>query len=888
MSTPSPAPATVLFTDIANSTGILYRLGNHTYTEQLHGPHLETLTRVIAQHGGMGSQNTGDGVSAYFADPLQAIACAIALQTAFRLTAPAVAEETGPCRLQARMGLHIGAVSTGGVPTNETFTYAARVMQQAVAEQILLSDALHKVYQSNPALPTRAFADQYFKGVPDLQTVHELLYDGVPRNGSGSRLIGFRETEIANSYVSRPGKEAEVRDALFVPADAGDTAYRLATIRATGGMGKTRLAVTCAGQVQGECPGGVVLVPLALVTRRDPQAVAEAVLRAFDFDLVPGDNIAPLLARLRARPATLLVLDNLESVNSEGVRALLAEMLKIPQVRLLVTSQSPVGLSGQERVVSLDDGLAPDEAAQLFVLRAREHTSTAPPSAADPDLLPLMELACHIPLAIELIAAWWEVYPRVRDLRREYGEAFSFLTETPPDERVPGGPAEQVRHKSLEASLHWSWRNLGDATGGANAQAAFIAASLFADTFDLDGLQATLGWADKERTRQALTRALKASLFRVDELPAPTVRYRMHRFAQAYGRDARYDAVTAPDRLAALPTPDALRSNFIDYYLTITREHDTKVGMVDGAHSRAVLDAEWRNVQQALAYAVPMDKVKTVLLGNGLSNYFGLRSFWKEWEEALNLALVASPDMRSKASTLNSLGVVYQQQGYLDEANRVFTTALTILRKLNERHGYAMTLHNLAIIYHEKNRLEDAIKTLKEAYTIFLGLRDEKNMAHSLIGLGNVYHLQGRYDDALNDYETALHICRSMGDQVSESKILTGLGNVYQEQGLWVEAIIAYDCDLTICRELGDQHGEAHTLCNISAMYVAMGMFCEATKFAKEGLAVAKCGQDARLIQRLQIFSEHIEAACGDQDDTLNGSVCPGCGCRVCKDGEDR
>ena len=909
MSTPStPAPTattTILFTDIQNSTVILFRLGNQTYTEQLHGPHLETLKAEVEHHGGTVHQNQGDGVNAYFADPMQAILCAIGLQNAFRLTGPAVAEATGPCRLQARMGLHTGPLAPGGLPTQETLTYAARVMSPGCAEQILLSDALYATYKNNPAYDTRCWPDLFFKGIPGLHPVHELLYDGVVRDEPGTRLIGFQSVEAANSYVPRLEKEAQIRAALFEETHGRGIPYRLVTIHGEGGMGKTRLAVTCARQVAGECPGGVVLVPLASLTRRDPEEVAEAIWRAFGLDPQPGVVVPRLLAFLKARAVTLLILDNLENVICDGVRAFIADLLAIPQVRLLVTSRVRVGLTGQEREVSLNDGLTPDEAAQLFVERAREQTSTLPPSPGDSDLAPLMELACHIPLAIELIAAWWHKYPQVKRLRERYeAETFSILSQLPPNQRVPGGDAEQTRHRSLEASLHWSWRNLGEEAGGADAQAAFIAASLFADTFDDAGVMSTLAWPDEMRVINALSQGLNASLFRVDTgQTAPTIRYRMHRFTQVYGREARYLATTPDARRAALPDPDALRSNFMDYYIGIVDRHGNKVKKDDGAHSRVVLNTEWRNVGQALMYADTLDKAKVVGLGNGLVEYFDLRSLWTEWETALNLALDASRAQNNRlgeGQTLNHLGSLYQAQGDWTEAINAFEKARDIFRESTKAID---TFEETRDISHEPTEVVDGLEKLRngleKARNILRKSTNYLSEAAALNGLGSVYQTQGRWREATNAFEKARIIFQELGDPLGEGAVLnnlgnvyqaqsdwtraidaykkasaiyngsssrllegaasSGLGNVYQAQGKWMEAMNAFEKARVIFQEFGAHSNEGGVLCNMALLRIKEGRFADAVMYAREGIAVVAQTQDTQLLQQLREVVQCVE-----------------------------
>jgi class 3 adenylate cyclase len=85
--------ATVLFTDIVDSTGRASRLGDRRWRELLE-VHDELARRLVEEFGGQLIKTTGDGMLATFDGPGRAIRCAAALR-----------DELGGIGVQLRAGV---------------------------------------------------------------------------------------------------------------------------------------------------------------------------------------------------------------------------------------------------------------------------------------------------------------------------------------------------------------------------------------------------------------------------------------------------------------------------------------------------------------------------------------------------------------------------------------------------------------------------------------------------------------------------------------------------------------------------------------------------------------------------------------------------------------
>ena len=743
----------------------------------------------------------------------------------------------------------------GTTPGVNAINYASRIENLADAGQIILSEATYKEL-GTPPFACKEWPKRFLKGIQTLETVYELDYDGIRRPEPGTRFIPNAYNEAANAYIERKEKEAEVVHAFEATRGQG-ARVRLVTIHAEGGMGKTRLAVTCAKRLAGLFPQGVWFVPLAEVSP-NRQAVAEAIAAALKLSTPTEDFLKSYLHQSRE---LLLILDNVESVRCGEVQLLIADLLDAnPELCLLATGREAIGVANVEKWVSVNEGMDLEEARDLFLDRAGLHAT--PPSTDDPALPGLLELTERIPLAIELLAAWWDTYGTLAEMAQDYAKApQGELTSIPNDSSSPDDASAKLRHHSLLHSLNWSWEKLGQATGGEEAQQVFATVSLFGATFDAATVAAI---TQKPSVRAPLNRLLHTSLIRQEAGSNPT-RYSLHRFTRAY----------AAERLNELPTAAETHQRFVAHYVQLVADNDN----LNDAKHRAILTREWQNALAAVTVA-EKEKWYAVVWLCKLGDFLHLRGLWSEEERLCLSALTAAraKDRQNEGVVLNSLGRVYQDRGQGKEAEKVFEQALSITQEIGDRQNEGVALCNLGFLYCGRGELDKAEQSHRQALGIFRELGDRRGEGGALNNLGFVYQSRGQWREAEQAYKQslvikhelherngegntlanlgimhlkqhqlqeaesflsqALLIFREIGNRLGEEQTLGHWGILYNERGQWDKAEQAYQQSLFISRDLGDRRNEGAALNNLGSMFVSLGQWEKAEQACELALQI--------------------------------------------------
>ncbi len=134
-------------------------------------------------------------------------------------------------------------------------------------------------------------------------------------------------------------------------------------------------------------------------------------------------------------------------------------------------------------------------------------------------------------------------------------------------------------------------------------------------------------------------------------------------------------------------------------------------------------------------------------------------------------------------ATLNSLGILYSNQGRFEDARPYYEEFLDISRENQYIHGMANALNNLGSNYARAGQHDRALTMYLESHQFSLKSGDRLMIAAALSNLGSVSRALGHFAEALRYYRESLALCREIGERRWTAAGLNGLGLVLIDEG---------------------------------------------------------------------------------------------------------
>jgi class 3 adenylate cyclase len=162
---------TFLFSDVVSSMPEFQRRGDRLAREYFRR-HDELCQQQAARFGGHVYRREGDGFFIAFQSTREALRCAIAIQHGLPQAYADTAE-----RPHVRIGLHVGeTVEEAGEYYGGAVNLAARVRNEAGADQILVTELVQGIASGEPELQCRFVREAQVKGFDGTVRLYELLW----------------------------------------------------------------------------------------------------------------------------------------------------------------------------------------------------------------------------------------------------------------------------------------------------------------------------------------------------------------------------------------------------------------------------------------------------------------------------------------------------------------------------------------------------------------------------------------------------------------------------------------------------------------------------------------------------------------------------------------
>lgn len=587
------------------------------------------------------------------------------------------------------------------------------------------------------------------------------------------------------SFIGRRTELAEARRKL--------TAARLVTLVGPGGVGKTRLAVRIATDLERGFPGGAWLVELADV--RDPALVDNAVLAALDLRDQAATEPAALLRSYLLDKELLLVLDNCEHLLDATARLVDDLLRAAPGVRVVATSREPLSVAG-EHVLPVpplelpsphSESLAQvsqNDAVRLFVERAAAAAGsfqlTEANRAAVVDVCRRLD---GLPLAIELAAV------RTRALspdqiRDRLSDRFSLLTG--------GSRATLPRHQTLRAAIEWSYDLLAPAE-----RTMLMRLCVFASRHTLDDVEAVC-CADDLPAAQALdllSSLLDKSLLGKEDV-AGVACYRLHETMREYARL----------RLRESGDEEIVELRCADHYLSRCQQF-AATGRYQLQPSLAWLTLEIDNIRAVLRTRIARDDLpRATGIATALIWYWITRATTEgvHWLDELLAGPIAHP------WTYFARGYLAVLQNDPAAATRALDRGVTVARAAGLPDALSQSLAMASIAATMSGDRPSAQRLLDEACTIADGLNDlgatlMTYQAQALNGL-----VDGDLDTVTTSAAEGARLSRAAGDLYSLGMMLMNQGYAALRSGALRDADEWLTEGLRIAHQIDDRVGQCY------------------------------------------------------------------------------
>jgi DNA-binding winged helix-turn-helix (wHTH) protein/tetratricopeptide (TPR) repeat protein len=660
-------------------------------------------------------------------------------------------------------------------------------------------------------------------------------------HGKGYRFVGKVKAlvaEVALPFEADSGFFGR-KELLSTLTRSLSSPGHLVTLLGPGGIGKTRLVTeylrTRSGSVRAwfaDCASARSLEELTF-------AIAQALGIPLTGTTSAADHIASVLS---ARPAGLLVLDNLEQV-LEPARAVLARCLqRAPQMAFLATSRIPLGLPDEQTVPV--GPLNAAAAGALFRARAQAVRESPVPDALLDELVSRLD---REPLSIELAATRASVMSPAQILER-LDERLSLLGRR-------GGP---TRHKNLRHNLSWGWELLEP-----DLQELLEQCAGFQAGFTLDLAEAVVRLPSGTWPGDVLQDLADLGLLRPIDA-GPPLRLRM---AEALRLFCHERALARPDghnialrtasvladmgeRLARLHARGEEEGSTLASWLpdlrlaletSLAHQPDQAARLAltmhtclqhSGPHQEAR-----RHLDRALA-AGPRPELELRLLCAQVSYTMPVEQTARLLERARILAAALDIPERT-CDVLIADAEAALAGGNRELALELLDDALRVARKLHHTDTIGSILTVRANTLRVLGRFDAATESAAEGLAMAdISSRTESGLVQAK-ALAD--HRAGRMEAALAGMSRLAEIVEQLDDLRGRLIVASFTAVYYTERdGEHDKAAAAYDEALVVARDLGDEAFEARLATNLSVLQICTGDWASAAGTAQRSRHLAQ------------------------------------------------
>lgn len=563
------------------------------------------------------------------------------------------------------------------------------------------------------------------------------------------------------------GRETESKYIQECLTDSTANACRILTVTGTGGVGKTRLCQEVGLRLQNHFDGRVWFVSLAELP--SPESIEDHL--AITLHILPeqGMSLEERIIDTLSTAATLLILDNFERLVDGGAEYVHRLIKHIPSLRVLITSQRRLDISGEQELVlqplstNSEGGnferMCQQDCIRLFVNRAQEARPDFQLTAQNaPTIAHLCQALEGLPLAIELAAAWAQTLTPSQMLER-MTERYKWLVNP-----RKGG---NQRHRTLHAAMLWSYDLLSP-----YLQSLLCQLGVFAGGCTLEAIKSVVHLSESLEP-MGLETALRAlcqrSLLFIEE-DGEHMRFWMLEAVRAFALEQMDEGLPEVEK------------RYAETYLAYARNWSDDLNTAKSQIALDNLQVEIGNIRVALEWGYSHAPNTFLRVMSRLWRYFYLRSDAAEGCRVLERALLLEPhsDSLAMARLYFGAGRLNAVVGDRRASLRYFTKSLTLFESLQREEQQRYCLMELARGAQEMGDLKKASERYSAVLEHLQRQGDRWNMARISRYLALIAEISGNLKECCAYLEKSIGLCKECGDLWGEIDAIETLIQIHK------------------------------------------------------------------------------------------------------------
>lgn len=629
-------------------------------------------------------------------------------------------------------------------------------------------------------------------------------------HGRGYKYVGPPPHEDEDALVPRPAggagnigryrADCVAREAEIEAVGRLLDQQRLVSIVGPGGVGKTTLAVAVANGFSSRIDSGVWMVDLASLS--SGEFVESVLIQTLAVPFRAGSrSLESIVDYLRPSEAVLLF-DNCEHVRGAAARVIRALLAEAPGVRILATSQIPLGLPDEHVfkllpfAVTTGEGEPGDVASAQFLAYCYETFG----EKLSVEELPIVARLCRrldgVALALKMAAARAATVG-IETVDRQLEQQLASL-------EADWDPA-LARHRSLAASLAWSYDLLDP-----EDQRTLRALGVFQGSFSIAAANAVAGEGAEIRVAELVRRSL------VVRDGQDRARYRLLDSTRHFALDKLAEAgedIASRDRHAAY-----VRDLFADSVLrweTLPDEKWDQLYRPDGDNLRAAL--AWAKTRA--------DWPTYVEIAAGSYRYFMEEQLGAEGLATIEagMSLVGAVPPEAAARLGLALGEICRYNAMDTRAWQGLEPALDYFRQGGDRLRYAQALVLTAWITIFFRHQGDAEPLVAELETLIAGMPSSKVKSWALVAIGTQMWTRGDTIAGLARAEAGLAMHLDAGNPKGRFRSVMNLAEMLHKGGDTRRALSLSEQIMPELRAAGASLQLGFQLNNIAAYRFSLG-----------------------------------------------------------------